>query len=50
MQTDKRVILVSPTLQFMNKVESNFMNYLVSSVFGNLTKVSVFSNIINIMN
>lgn len=40
MQTDKKVTLVSPILQFMNRVESIFMNHSVSSVFGNLLKVS----------
>lgn len=40
MQTDKKVTLVRPILQLMNKVESSFMNHSVSLVFGNLTKVS----------
>lgn len=42
MQTDKKVTLVSPILQLMNKVESSFMNHSVNSAFDNLTKVSVF--------
>ena len=45
MHADKRVTLVSPTLQLMNKVESKFMNHSVSSVVGNLTKLLVFFKI-----
>lgn len=52
MHADKRVTLVSPTLQLMNKVECSFMNHSVGSVFGNfdLTKLLVVFKIINIMN